>query len=145
MLPGYRASQANLGLKWQFSAYISQSYISPLSPHWVIWSSPYHPPTQTSWAAKLVILPEYPIKTSWLEARVVTAGKGGEGGKVLDNLKQKNWSILGRLQAGAPATNLTDTEGRTYRQDHENTQSKYSTLKFIVRLITNSKYRELFK
>jgi len=49
-----------------------------------------------------------PIKTWLLEARVVTAGKGGEGGKVLDN--------------------LTDTEGLTYRQDHENTQSKYSTL-----------------
>jgi len=52
--------------------------------------------------------PVDPIKTSLLEARVVTAGKGGEGGKVLDN--------------------LTDTEGLTCRQDHENTQSKYSTL-----------------
>ena len=30
-----------------------------------------------------------PIKTSLLEARVVTAGKGGEGGKVLDNLKRE--------------------------------------------------------
>ena len=35
-------------------------------------------------------LPGNPIKTSLLEARVVTAGKGGEGGKVLDNLKQGN-------------------------------------------------------
>ena len=34
-------------------------------------------------------LPGNPIKTSLLEARVVTAGKGGEGGKVLDNLKTK--------------------------------------------------------
>ena len=34
-------------------------------------------------------LPVYPIKTSLLEARVVTAGKGGEGGKVLDNLKRE--------------------------------------------------------
>jgi len=56
--------------------------------------------------------PVNPIKTSLLEARVVTAGKGGEGGKVLDN--------------------LTDTEGRTCRQDHENTQSKYSTLVGVV-------------
>ena len=34
-------------------------------------------------------LPVDPIKTSLLEARVVTAGKGGEGGKVLDNLEYK--------------------------------------------------------
>ena len=36
---------------------------------------------------RMFILPVDPIKTSLLEARVVTAGEGGEGGKVLDNLK----------------------------------------------------------
>ena len=96
------------------------------------------PPPHPDW----LLLPVYPIKTSWLEARVVTAGKGGEGGKVLDNLNREIDQSWGGWRCGHY---LTDTEGRTYRQDHENTQSKYSTLKFIVGLITNYKYRELFK
>ena len=84
---------------------ISQSYQCPLTES--CWSWTYHqPPT----------LPVYPIKTSWLEARVVTAGKGGEGGKVLDNLKQRNWSILVVLEVGRePLTWLTQRGGHIDR------------------------------
>ena len=56
-----------------------------------------------------------PIKTSLLEARVVTAGKGGKGGKVLDNLK-KSFDKKFILKI-AQKTHLTDTEGLTCRPD----------------------------
>ena len=64
---------------------ISQSFMSPQSSQCKCADCLYSESGQPCPAS----LPVYPIKTSWLEARVVTAGKGGEGGKVLDNLKRE--------------------------------------------------------
>ena len=96
------------------------------------WSSPYHPPTQTDCYYLCIQLKHRDWRRELLQQ-----GKGEKEGRFLTTWTEK---LINPGEAGGAATYLTDTEGRTYRQDHENTQSKYSTLKFIARLITNNNY-----
>ena len=118
-------------------SYISQSHISPPSVNVLLTDiPPTHPPTQLASQTYLCIQ----LKHRDWRRELLQQGKGEKEGRFLTTWREKLINPgLARLET-TPATHLTGTEGRTYRQDHENTQSKYSTLKFIARLITNNSY-----
>ena len=100
------------------------------------WWSTYQPALQFCWAYLCIQLKHRDWRRELLQQ-----GKGEKEGRFLTTWNREiDQSWPGWGWRSSRATNLTDTEGRTYRQDHENTQSKYSTLKGIVGLITNNKW-----